>query len=70
MAGNSSERCIRKTRPRKIRRVTFFLEDDICEQFLVKAMSEGYSMQKVLQLLVDRYIDETLPDMQKITKIS
>ena len=54
--------------PRKIKKIAFFIDEAMYNQFLLKVTSEGYSMQKVLQLLVDRYTNEELPYFEKSCK--
>ena len=54
--------------PRKIRKIAFCIDEEMYKKFLLKTRSEGYSLQKILQLLVDRYTNEELPYFEDIKK--
>lgn len=55
---------------RKTKKMTFFIDEDTYEKFHLKAANEGYSMQRALQLLMDRYANEKLPYFEEmITKV-
>ena len=51
----------------KVKRLTFRLPNDIYEKFFHKSYTEGYSLQKALELLVENYVTEQI-NVEKIIR--